>query len=106
LAVASSQADFGSFMLPEPAIPDSVSISPDYVGGTSKGAYDFSEIQKYSDLDYVQIEGTLGLRYRLRPSSVLYGSMTWLNTDDNQPYVYGDQTGAVWFFSLGMSAVF
>jgi hypothetical protein len=105
-AAASSKANFGPFNLPEPSIPDTVSISPDYIGGDSKGAYDFSEIQQYSDLEYLQLETTLGIRYKLRPSWLMYWSVTWMKTEDDQPYVYSDQTGSVWWFSLGMTAVF
>lgn len=105
-AFAYSQGTFDSFFLPEPEIPDNVTISPNYPGGTSKGAYDFSEIQAYSDLEYLQFEGTLGLRYRLKAQSSLYGSVTWLMTDDVKPYVYGDLSGAVWYYALGMSTVF
>ena len=105
-AIAYSKGNFDSFFLPEPAIPDSVTISPDYPGGSSKGAYDFSEIQDYSDLEYLQIEGTLGVRYQIKARSSLYGSVTWMMTDDVKPYVYGDLSGAVWYYALGMTSTF
>ena len=102
-----SEAGFSPFNLPEPTdIPDHVRISPDYPGGTTKGAYDFSGIGEYSDLKYTQLEGTLGANYRVAPRATLYGAINLLDLQDDQQYVYGDLTGAIVTYAAGMAVGF
>jgi hypothetical protein len=101
-----SQADFDAFDLPEPTgIPEESPISPDRDGAT-KGAYDFSMIQEYSDLDYRRVDATLGLRVHYSPRASAYGSVTWMHLDDRQPYVYGDLNGSVYVYALGATMTF
>jgi hypothetical protein len=103
---ARSKGSFAPFDLPEPeGIPADVPISPDYAGG-SKGAYDFSGIGDYSDLDYSQFEGTLGVNYKLDRRASVYASVNLLDLEDDQPYVYGDLTGWIKTYAAGMTVGF
>ncbi|MCP4571073.1 MAG: hypothetical protein GY838_01850 [bacterium] len=104
--IAMSQGSFTPFNLPEPeGIPADVHISPDHAGA-SKGAYDFSGIGDYSDLDYNQLEGTLGANYKLDKRAKLYASVNLLDLQDDQPYVYGDLTGSIITYAAGMTVGF
>ncbi len=102
-----AKSSFDPFDLPLPeGIPDDVNISPEYPGGTSKGAYDFSVISDYSDLDYTQLEGTLGLNYKLDPTASVYASINLMDLQDDQEYVYGDLTGSIITYAAGMTMGF
>ena len=101
-----SQGSFAPFNLPEPeGIPADVHISPDH-DPVSKGAYDVTGIGDYSDLDYNQVEGTLGLNYKLATRAKLYGSVTLLDLQDDQAYVYGDLSGSIITYAAGMTVGF
>jgi hypothetical protein len=104
--LAASKGSFAPFDLPEPeGIPADVEISPDHAG-SSKGAYDFTVISDYSDLDYTQLEGTVGLNYKLDRRAKVYASVNLLDLQDDQPYVYGDLTGAIVTYAAGMTVGF
>jgi hypothetical protein len=101
-----SKASFDPFRLPEPTgIDPEVPISPDREG-VSKGAYDFSMIQEYSDLDYRQVDATVGARLRTSERASVTGSVTLLHLDDRQPYVYGDLNGSIWTYAIGAQVTF
>ncbi len=103
-----SEGSFDSFGDLSPAsgeIPDDIRISPDYPL-SSKGAYDFSVISGYSDLDYTQLDGTVGVNYKLDKTATLYGSVNLLDLQDDQMYVYGDLTGSIITYAAGMSMAF
>lgn len=101
-----SQGSFAPFNLPEPeGIPADVHISPDH-DPVSKGAYDFTGIGDYSDLDYNQFEGTLGANYKLARRAKLYASVNLLDLQDDQAYVYGDLSGSIITYAGGMSVGF
>lgn len=67
---------------------------------------DYSRIQAYSDLDYTQLEATLGGSYKVADASRLYGSLTLMDLGDDQPYVYGDLDGRLVIYSAGMQVDF
>ena len=81
-----------------------VAISPDRTDSTAD--YDFSTINEYSDLDYGQLEGTLGVNYKLDAGATVYGSVNVMDLQDDQPYVYGDLTGALVTYAAGMTVGF
>lgn len=102
-----SKGSFDPFDIPLPEdIPEDVNISPDYPGDTSKGAYDFSVISDYSDLDYTQLEGTLGVNYKLDKTATVYASVNLMDLQDDQVYVYGDLTGSIITYAAGMTMGF
>lgn len=83
--------------------PDA-NISPDNPNSTAN--YDFSSVDEYSDLDYTQMEGTLGVNYKLDKRATVYGSVNLMDLQDNQTYVYGDLTGAIVTYAAGMTVGF
>jgi hypothetical protein len=102
-----AKASFDPFDMPLPEdIPEESNISPDHPGGTSKGAYDFTVISDYSDLDYTQLEGTFGVNYKLDEHASLYGSVNLMDLQDDQVYVYGDLTGSIITYAAGMRVGF
>ncbi len=102
-----SKGSFDPFDMPLPDdIPEDVNISPDYPGGSSKGAYDFTVISDYSDLDYTQLEGTVGVNYMLDKAASLYASVNLMDLQDDQVYVYGDLTGSIITYAAGMTMGF
>jgi len=102
---ALSTGSFSSIgnVTPEGIDPD-VPISPDRIGGTAN--YDFSTINEYSDLDYGQLEGTLGVDYKLDTKASVYGSVNVMDLQDDQVYVYGDLTGMLVTYAAGMTVGF
>ncbi len=101
-----AKGSFDPFDLPLPDdIPADVAISPDHVGD-SKGAYDFTGIGDYSDLDYTTLEGTFGVNYKLDQRATLYGSVNVVDLQDDQTYVYGDLTGNIVTYATGMTVGF
>ncbi len=85
-------------------IDSHVPISPDNTESTAN--YDYSSIHEYSDLDYSQFEGTLGVNYKLDKKAKVYGSVNLMDLQDDQPYVYGDMTGMLVTYALGMTVGF
>ena len=82
-----------------------VPISPENETGSTAN-YDYSSIHEYSDLDYSQLEGTLGVNYKLDKKATVYGSVRLMDLQDDQPYVYGDMTGMLVTYALGMTVGF
>ncbi len=85
-------------------VPADEHISPDNPSSTAD--YDFSAVNEYSDLDYKQLEGTLGVNYKLDKRAKVYGSVNLMDLQDNQTYVYGDLTGAIVTYAAGMTVGF
>jgi hypothetical protein len=85
-------------------IPADAPISPDNPASTA--SYDFSMVNEYSDLDYQQLEGTLGINYKLDKNAKVYGSVNLMDLQDSQAYVYGDLTGAIVTYAAGMTVGF
>ncbi len=102
-----AKGSFDPFDIPLPEdIPEDVNISPDFPGGSSKGAYDYTVISDYSDLDYTQLEGTFGVNYKLDRKASVYGSVNLMDLQDDQTYVYGDLTGSIITYAAGMTVGF
>ena len=100
-----SKGSFSSFTgLTPVGIDPTAPISPDNPASTAD--YDFSSINEYSDLDYSQLEGTLGVNYKLDRKATVYGSVNLMDLQDNQAYVYGDLTGAIITYAAGMTVGF
>ncbi len=100
-----STGSFSSFTgLTPQGIDPSFPISPE--NPASVADYDFSSINEYSDLDYSQLEGTLGVNYKLDKKATVYGSVNLMDLQDDQAYVYGDMTGMLVTYALGMTVGF
>ena len=63
-------------------------------------------ISDYSDLEYAQLEGTLGVNYKLDSRASVYGSVNLMDLKDDQLYVYGDLSGQIVTYAAGMSVGF
>ena len=100
-----STGNFSSFtgLTPVGIDPDAP-ISPDNPSSTAD--YDFSAINEYSDLDYSQLEGTLGVNYKLDKQATVYGSVNLMDLQDDQAYVYGDLSGMLVTYAAGMTVGF
>lgn len=85
-------------------ITDDANISPENPASTAN--YDFSQVNEYSDLDYKQLEGTLGVNYKLDKRATVYGSVNLMDLKDDQEYVYGDLTGMIVTYAAGMTVGF
>ena len=85
-------------------IDEDFNISPENPASTAN--YDFSTVNEYSDLDYTQLEGTLGVNYKLDKRAKVYGSVNLMDLQDDQEYVYGDLTGMIVTYAAGMTVGF
>ena len=85
-------------------VPADEPISPDNPSSTAD--YDFSKVHEYSDLEYTQLEATLGVNYKLDKRASVYGAVNLLDLEDDQAYVYGDLSGTITTYSAGMSVGF
>ena len=85
-------------------VPEDANISPENPDSTAD--YDFSTVNEYSDLDYKQLEGTLGVNYKLDKRATVYGSVNLMDLKDDQEYVYGDLTGMIVTYAAGMTVGF
>lgn len=95
---------FDPFELPEPNIPDTSPISPDNPHPISD--YDYSKIGAYSDLDYSQVNTTVGANWTVARNRTIYGYVTVMDAMDDQPYVYGDMSGTLVLYAGGMTVNF
>jgi len=48
----------------------------------------------------------LGVNYKLDKKATVYGSVNLMDLQDDQPYVYGDMTGMLVTYALGMTVGF
>jgi len=85
---------------------ESIGVLQPVDGAPANADLDYSMINQYSDLDYQQIELTYGVNFRVGRASRLYGSITYLDLIDDQPYVYGDLDGSLTIVSTGMTVGF
>jgi hypothetical protein len=67
---------------------------------------DFSRIATYSELHYIQLEGTIGANFVLSPRARVYGAIAMQDLQDERPYVYGDLRGQLMSYSAGLSMDF
>ena len=74
----------GSFDSVQMRLPDEVVPYADY---------DYSFINEYSDLDQSYYEVSTGGSYQVSNHVGLFADLAYTDFSDDQPYVYGDQTG-------------
>lgn len=103
-----SEASFDPFDITVPLIEDPDNpgefIEPEFAN--YEGDFDFSTINEYSDLDYAQLEATVGLKYKMNGRSSLYGSVNIMDLRDDQQYVYGALTSTLLTYAAGMNVAF
>jgi hypothetical protein len=92
--VTLAKASFDSFQMP----------AVSYTDETAPRAWDndFSQVDQYSDLDYTQLDLSLGASYRLAPRTQVFAGMTYQDFVDDEPYVYGDLDGRLLIYNAGL----
>jgi hypothetical protein len=63
-------------------------------------------VDTYSDLEYSQLQATLGGSYAINDRARLYGSATLMDFQDKEEYVYGDLSGTLIMYASGMTVGF
>lgn len=97
--------NFDPFELPPvDTIPPESPLSPQNDHPISD--YDYSQISQYSDLDYSQVNATVGFNWLAAKNRSVYGTVTMFDLTDDQPYVYGDMTGKLMQYAAGMTVNF
>jgi len=84
-----STAEFDPVIMPDP--PSEV------LDEIIAGNYDYSKVHTYSDLSYKQLAGSMKLDYRFSPRISWRGEIQYSKFDDDNGYVYGNETGSVYF---------
>ena len=59
-------------------------------------------IENYSDLEYTQIDLSVGGTYNFSDRLYATASATYSDFDSDQDYVYGDESGSVYYGTLGV----
>ncbi len=68
--------------------------------------YDYSYIGQYSDLDYTQVQLTLGAEYAVSSRVSLTGEASYIDLTDDQGYVYGIESGSFYILRTGVKMEF
>ncbi len=87
-------------MGPMPQVPSEVTDN------IAAADYDFSYIGRYSDLDYAQVQLTLGAEYAVSSRVSLTGEASYVDLTDNQGYVYGIESGSFYVVRTGVKIGF
>ena len=59
-------------------------------------------VETYSDLEYKQLDLTLGGTFQFTPNFYIAAQGTYSKFEDNEAYVYGDQDGDLLAVSAGL----
>lgn len=65
------------------------------------GDYDYSSVDQYSDLSYEWFTLSLGAEYKLSPQVSLTVDADYYDLADDQPYVYGVESGSFYIIRTG-----
>ena len=68
--------------------------------------YDYTTVNEYSDLEYSQFEVYAKGSREITDNASLYLGVGYFGLTDDQPYVYGDQTGSAIYVTSGVYAEF
>ncbi|MBD3403488.1 hypothetical protein GF420_11375 [candidate division GN15 bacterium] len=64
--------------------------------------FTFEEAHTYSDLDYTILRFTLGGEYTIAPNVVWTADFDYADLTDDQPWVYGDESGSYFVVRSGV----
>jgi len=64
--------------------------------------FTFDEMNTYSDLDYGILQLGAGLEYKLTPQVTWSSDIEYYDLKDDAPYVYGDESGSIFFIRSGV----
>ena len=87
-------------MGPMPQVPSEVTDN------IAAADYDFSYIGEYSDLDYSQVQVTLGAEYMVSSRVSVTGEASYIDLTDDQGYVYGIESGSFYVVRTGVKMGF
>jgi hypothetical protein len=88
-----SEASFVPIMMPQaPAEATNEIAASDY---------DYSSVDQYSDLSYEWLTLSLGAEYKLSPQVSLTADADYYDLTDDQPYVYGVESGSFYVIRTG-----
>ncbi len=59
-------------------------------------------VENYSDLEYTQIDLSVGGTYNFSDRLYATASATYSDFDSDEEYVYGDESGSVYYGTLGV----
>jgi hypothetical protein len=68
--------------------------------------YDYSTVNEYSDLEFSQIDLYAKGSREITENASVYLGVGYFDLADDQPYVFGDQTGSVIYVTSGVYAQF
>jgi predicted porin len=88
---------------------DSISLTQPFTasGGPLAAFYsDFEDriglVENYSDLEYTQIDITIGGSYDFTDRLYATASATYSDFDSDEEYVYGDESGTAYYGNVGI----
>ncbi len=85
--------------LNEVIMPD---VSAEIAAGLSHQDFTFEEMNGYSDLDYTLMRLTFGGEFTVAPNVVWTADLDYADLTDDQPWVYGDETGSMLIVRSGV----
>lgn len=94
----------GSYSLSEASFAAVEMETPETV--TAHGNYDYSEINTFSDLKFSQIEAWAKGVVEVYDRTSVYLGVGYYDLQDDEPYIYGDQSGDVAYVQSGLKVVF
>jgi len=94
LAYVQAEAGFDSVHFPEPE------------EGVYKADYDYTEIHRYSDLSQTSWQADVAAEVGLGEHASLFSRLQYVDFQDDEPWVYGDQTGSLFTGSAGVRLSF
>ena len=68
--------------------------------------YDYTTVNEYSDLEFSQFEVYAKGSRDITNNAAVYVGVGYFGLTDDQPYVYGDQTGSALYVTSGVYAEF
>jgi hypothetical protein len=66
------------------------------------GMYDYSNIHNYSDISYKHPDGILKIQYNISPGISWDGELIYSKFEDDNGYIYGDESGSIYFIRSGI----
>ena len=64
--------------------------------------FTFDQMHEYSNLEFTYLLANIGLEYALKPNVTLTLGADYADLTDDQPYVYGDQSGSMFMVRGGV----
>ncbi|MCB2230020.1 hypothetical protein KQH82_04835 [bacterium] len=87
-------AELNEVLMPE--------VSAEVATDLSHQDFTFEEMYTYSDLDYTIMQLTFGGEYMIAPNVTWTADIDYADFADDQPYVYGDETGSMFVIRSGV----